>query len=137
VAFLGIWLSHVFRTSYLDSSASIFIGLILVAAARFLALETRGLLVGESADQQQVESIRSAIQSHRAVKRVGDLLTMQVGPEQVLVTANIEFRRDLNTGQLETAVDQIEEAVRQKEPEVKRIFFEAEGLSGRQSRQAA
>ena len=137
VAFLGIWLSHVFSSPYFDASASIVIGLILIVAAAFLARETGGLLVGESLDQRQVNHIRDIIQRHQAVDRVGDLLTMQLGPDQVLLAADIAFRPGLNTDRLEKTVEDIEMAVQKEHPSVKRIFFEAQGLAGRSTPKAA
>ena len=137
VAFLGVWLSHVFTSPYLDSAASIVIGIIMVGSALVLAREVGALVVGESVDPRRMDEIRHAIEAHSSVERVGNVLTMQMGAEQVLLNADVRFRRELNTAQLETAVDEIESAVRDKVPEVKRIFFEAEGLTGREPTQAA
>ena len=69
-----------------------------------------------------------------SVRKVGDLLTMQLGPNQVLLTVNIQFRRDLDLGQLERAVDRIENRIREKEPMIERIFIEAESFKPARAR---
>jgi divalent metal cation (Fe/Co/Zn/Cd) transporter len=64
------------------------------------------------------------------VDNVGDLLTMQLGPDLVLVNVDIRFRRDLDVQELELAIDRIEKSIRQKEPTVGRIFIEMDSLRG-------
>jgi divalent metal cation (Fe/Co/Zn/Cd) transporter len=55
---------------------------------------------------------------------------MQLGPNQVLLTVDIRFRRGLNVQQLESAIDRIENRIRQQEPTIERIFIEADSLRG-------
>ena len=50
VAFVGIFLAHQLENPYIDGTASIVIGSILCVVAVWLAWESKGLLVGESAD---------------------------------------------------------------------------------------
>jgi divalent metal cation (Fe/Co/Zn/Cd) transporter len=57
VALLGVYFGHQFDNPYLDGTASIVIGLILAVVAMLLAYESKGLLVGESADTQAVAGI--------------------------------------------------------------------------------
>jgi divalent metal cation (Fe/Co/Zn/Cd) transporter len=64
------------------------------------------------------------------VEAVGDLLTMQLGVDQVLLAAAIKFRSNLSVPQLESTIDRIERRIRQEEPTIKRIFIEAESLRG-------
>ena len=65
------------------------------------------------------------------VEAVGDLLTMQLGPEQVLLNVAIKFRRGLNVQQLESTIENIERRIRAQESSIKRIFIEAESLTRR------
>jgi divalent metal cation (Fe/Co/Zn/Cd) transporter len=53
---------------------------------------------------------------------------MQLGPEQVLLNVNIQFRRSLTLEQLESAIERIESRIRQEQPSVQRIFIEAESF---------
>jgi divalent metal cation (Fe/Co/Zn/Cd) transporter len=63
------------------------------------------------------------------VKALGDLLTMQLGPNEVLLTADIRFHRGLDVQELESAIDRLENRIRHDEPTIKRIFLEADALN--------
>ncbi len=128
LAFLAIFLGRVFNNPYLDPAASIVIGLVLAGIAVFLGRESGALLVGERTNRARIRRVNEIILSDPAVEQVGDLLTMQLGPEQVLLTVNIQFRRGLNLEQLEGAIELIEARIRQQEPMIERIFIEAESF---------
>lgn len=128
VAFLGIFLGHVFHNAYFDPAASILIGVVLGLVAVFLGRESGALLVGERMHRSRLDRVRQAITANPAVDTVGDLLTMQLGPSQVLLTVDIQFRPDLNMQSLEAAVDRIEDGIRKVEPTIGRIFIEAESF---------
>ncbi|HEX4351248.1 MAG TPA: cation diffusion facilitator family transporter, partial [Polyangiales bacterium] len=57
IAFVGIFLSQQLKQPVFDGIASILIGLVLAITAILLARETKGLLIGERADQSIVDSI--------------------------------------------------------------------------------
>jgi cation diffusion facilitator family transporter len=127
-AFTGILLSHLLHNPYPDPAASVAIGLLLATVAVLLAKESGALLVGESANQRQVNRVKEIIRSQPEVEDVGDLLTMQLGPEQVLLAVDIRFRVGLGVRELELAIDRLEARIREAEPSVQRIFIEAESL---------
>jgi cation diffusion facilitator family transporter len=137
IAFLGILFGHLFRNPYVDPAASILISIILVELAVLLARESGALLIGESANPAKIRRMREIIRSDKAVEGVGDLLTMHLGPEQVLLAVDIKFRSGLNVRELEAAIDRIEERIRQSDPTVHRIFTEAESLRRSERRKAA
>jgi cation diffusion facilitator family transporter len=128
LAFLGIFLGRLFRNPYLDPAASIVIGLLLALVAIFLGRESGALLIGERTNRARIRRVKEIITADPSVEKVGDLLTMQLGPQQVLLTVNIQFQRDLDLQQLELAIDRIENRVRKKEPMIQRIFIEAESF---------
>lgn len=129
LAFLGIFLGHLLHKPYLDPAASILIGILLAAVAVLLGRETGALLVGERTHRAKIRRIRQIITADQAVERIGELLTMQLGPEQVLLTATIKFRRPLDLQQLEYAINRIKNRIRRQEPTVDRIFIEANPIS--------
>jgi cation diffusion facilitator family transporter len=139
VAFLAIFLGRVFNNPYLDPAASILIGLVLAVIAVFLGRESGALLVGERTNRARIRRVNEIIHADPAVEQVGDLLTMQLGPEQVLLTVNIQFRRGLSLTQLEEAIERIEARIRREEPTIERIFIEAESFkkTGSPPRKAA
>ena len=133
LAFLAIFLGRQFNNPYLDPIASIVIGLVLAVLAVFLGRESGALLVGERTNRARIERLNEIIRADPAVEHVGDLLTMQLGPEQVLLTVNIQFRRKLTLEQLESAIERIEARIRQEQPSVQRIFIEAESFKPEKS----
>jgi len=133
LAFLAIFLGRQFNNPYLDPIASIVIGLVLAVLAVFLGRESGALLVGERTNRARIEHLNEIIRADPAVEQVGDLLTMQLGPEQVLLTVNIRFRRKLTLEQLESAIERIEARIRREQPSVQRIFIEAESFKPEKS----
>ncbi len=134
LAFLGIFLGRLLHNPYLDPIASILIGLLLVGVALVLGRESGALLVGERTNRARIRRVRQIIQADPSVEGVGDLLTMQLGPNQVLLTVDIRFRRGLDVQQLEAAIDRLESRIRQEEPTIQRIFIEAHSLKQSASR---
>ena len=128
LAFLAIFLGQVFENPYLEPLASIVIGLVLVVMAFFLGRESGALLVGERTNPAIIRRVSQVIREDPAVERVGDLLTMQLGPEQVLLNVDIQFRKGLDLLELEAAIDRIEARIREVEPTVQHIFIEAESF---------
>jgi cation diffusion facilitator family transporter len=128
VAFLGVFLGHRLGNPALDGVASLVIGVILAAVAGFLARESKGLIVGESADLDTLRSIRRLVESDPAVAAAGPPLTMHLGPDQVLLTLEVEFRPELQPGEVPGAIQRLEQAIRARHPVVHRIFIEAAGI---------
>ena len=128
LAFLGIFLGHRLHNPYLDPAASILIGIVLGAVAVLLARESGALLVGERTNRARIRRVKEIILSDPSVDAVGDLLTMQLGPYEVLLTVDIRFHPGLDVRQLESAIDRIEARIREQEPSIKRIFIEADSL---------
>jgi len=128
LAFLGIFLGNRLHNPYLDPIASILIGLLLGAIALLLGRESGALLIGERTNRARIRRVREVITSDPSVEAVGDLLTMQLGPTQVLLNVDIRFRPDLDVRDLESAIDRIESRIRQQEPSIERIYIEADSL---------
>ncbi len=128
VAFLGIAFGHWFGNPYLDPLASIIIGILLAAVAVLLGRESGALLLGERARKATIGHVREILGADPSVEDVGDLLTMQLGPDEAILAVDIRFRRGIDVAQLESAVDRIESNIRQKEPIIQRIFIEADSL---------
>ena len=114
----------------LDGAASIVIGCILVVAALWLAYESRSLLVGEAADPQLVADIRRIVLDDPAVTGLGVVLTMHLGPDDVLLNIEVKFTPGLPAEEIHEAVHRIEERISVPYPEVSRIFIEVEALAG-------
>ena len=105
VAAIGISLSHVLQQPYLDGLASIVIGIILCVVAIVLVLESKALLLGESAYPEVVSSINELASADQGVASVGQPLTMHFGPREVLLNLDIEFKRGLSAAEVTATVD--------------------------------
>jgi len=128
IAFIGIAASYYTGNPIYDGLASIIIGLILGSTAIWLAYETKGLLIGESANPELVADIRQIIKQFDAIENINELLTMHMGPDFVLVTINANFKDNLRVGELEKTIATMDLQIKQRCPRVKRVFIEAEAL---------
>ncbi len=126
IALLGIWLTQVTGIAVFDGLASIMIGLILGGTAIWLAIETKGLLIGEGANREVINSIRKIANSFEEIEKVNELLTMHMGPEFILVNISIRFKRGQLTRELEDVIQSLDSAIKAEHEMVQRIFIEAE-----------
>ena len=126
VAFLGIWLGQLTGIVMFDGLATVIIGLILGATAVWLAYETKGLLIGESANQEVVESIRRMAGKISEIEHVNEVLTMHVGPNFILVNLSVDFKDGVSSEKAESTVANLDQAIKNAHPRVKRIFVELE-----------
>src|SRR5213078_1859190 len=95
VAFVGIALYQLTGNPVYDAAASIVIGLILGGTAMWLAFETKGLLIGESANREVVAEIRRLAERYPEVQKVNEVLTMHMGPEYILANISLEIACDV------------------------------------------
>lgn len=128
VAFLGVWLGHTFNNPYLDGTASIIIGLLLMTVAFGLARESKGLLVGEGVEPKVLDHMRSIVGADEAVERVGAILTMYMGPYDLLVNLDVQFNGGMRAEAVDQAIDRIESALKAAYPEVNRVYIETASL---------
>ena len=125
VAALGIWLSHELGIPELDGAASVVIGLLLAGVAVLLVRESRGLLIGEGIRPETAREIRRIATAQPSVRDVGQILSMYIGPQEVLVTLDLHFEDGTRTDDASAAMTVIGAEVRAKFPTIKRLFIEA------------
>ena len=126
VAFLGIWVGQLTGLLWLDGAASVIIGLILGITAWLLAVETKDLLIGESAVPEVVNSVRELAAEVNQVDHVNEVLTLHMGPEYVLVNLSLDFRDDCTADEIEDAIAKLDKRIKLNWPLVKKVFVEAE-----------
>jgi cation diffusion facilitator family transporter len=124
VAFIGVLLSDLLDKPVLDGAASVVIGLILLSSAAWLAEESRSLLVGEVADPEIVAALREAAMADPAVMDLGEVLTMHLGPDQVLLNIEVQFMPQIPVEEVDAAVRRIEKRIQGPYPQVTHIFVE-------------
>lgn len=136
-AMLAILLSTRLRIPYFDGAGSILIGVVMISVSGLLANESRALLIGESADRDLVDAIKRLVKADSSVERVGKLLTMQLGPEQVLLNLEVEFHPQGSIDALEQTIDRITRNIQKQHPMVKQVYLEANSLDPKQQKKAS
>lgn len=125
IAFAGITLAEALGIPQFDAGASIGIGLVLALVAFWLAYESKGLLVGESVAPAVLADIRRIVDADPRVVRLVDVLTMHLGPNDVLLTLDVDFADWLSTTAVEDTIADLEGRIQARHPEIRRIFIEA------------
>ena len=126
VAFAGVALSQYTGILWFDAVASIIIGLILFGTAIWLAYETKGLLIGESANRSVITAIREILQAGDHIEHVNEILTMHMGPDYILANISVDFNDNISADEIEKSIAEIDVKIKQQHPQIKRIFIEAE-----------
>jgi divalent metal cation (Fe/Co/Zn/Cd) transporter len=116
----------------LDGVASIVIGVILAIIATLLAYESKGLLIGEAASPQVVAGVREILDGDRRIKQLNELLTMHLGPADVLLNVSVDFADALSSNEVEQAISAFEHSIKSRFPEITRVFIEAQSWRGHQ-----
>ncbi len=123
-ALLGVGLAVITGNGRFDAVGAMAIGSLLVVIAIFLSIEMTAMLVGEAALPEEVEAIRTALESSPGVERVIHLRTVHVGPDELLVGAKIAVKHS-NTGrEIAEAIDEAEAALRTAVPTARYVFLE-------------
>jgi cation diffusion facilitator family transporter len=108
----------------LDGVGSVLIGVLLALTASWLVYETKSLLIGEAARSDIVDETRRAIEALPEAMRANEILTVHLGPDDVLVVASIDMRDDISAGQVEKILARLESSIKQQFPEIARVFTE-------------
>jgi cation diffusion facilitator family transporter len=130
IAFVGIYLSITLNRPVLDGVASILIGTVLAITATLLARETKSLLIGERADQAIVDSILGLAGTTQGVTHANGVLTVHLGPSQIVVALSLEFADQLRTSEIEAKVAELEDRIRAQHPAVVALFVKPQSPEG-------
>ena len=112
----------VFAVLLEDGAASVAIGVLLVLVAIFLANETRSLLTGESASPRIVEAVREMLAADPRIDTVAEVLSMHLGPQEILLGVTLDFHDDLTAGEIEDAADDFAVRIRTIDARITRVF---------------
>ncbi|MFC4357021.1 cation diffusion facilitator family transporter [Halobium salinum] len=126
IALVGILLAEFTGNEIYDAIAATVIGLLLMGFALALAWQNKRLLLGESLPSDVEGRLRGAIRNHTGVAHVDGFRTMFIGANQVLVAADVSFDSELDTGDLNADIDQIERKLEEVDSRVKMVYIEPE-----------
>lgn len=123
-AFIGVGLTVLTGNSLFDAIGTLFIGTLLIVVAVVLGIETKSLLVGEGATEADHAKIEKAILAGPEADRIIHMKTLYLGPDELLVAAKVGFHSDERLIEVSTAVNVIEQRVREAVPSARVIYIE-------------
>jgi len=129
-AVAGVGLTLLTGYGVWDGIGTLAIGVLLVAVAVVLAIETKSLLIGESATADQVAAIEAAIAGGTGVSRLIHLRTVHLGPEELLVAAKIAVHGEEKAERVAAAIDAAEARIRAAVPIARVIYLEPDHRPG-------
>lgn len=121
-ALFGVSMTLLTGNGMWDALGTAMIGLLLVAIAAVLAVETKSLLLGESASKDDVGKIQTAIGSTGI--SIIHLKTLHLGPEELLVAGKISIGRADSGQDIAKAIDDAEARIREAVPIARVIYLE-------------
>ena len=128
VAAIGVYMSHELDLPIIDGAASVVIGLLLAGCAVLLIRESRGLLIGEGVAPETAAAIRGLALRNACVRDAAHPLSMYLGPDEILLTLDVEFKQGSTADEIVAAVTSIERDIRARYPKIARIYIEARSM---------
>jgi len=123
-ALVGVSLAQLTDNDYWDVAGTVAIGLLLITVAVILALETKSLLLGESASPDARSRISGALDGVEGIEQVIHMKTLHLGPDELLVVAKVGVTRGASAAEVARSIDAAERAIRQAEPIAGLIYVE-------------
>lgn len=128
IAGISISLSETTRNTIFDGIGSLCIGVVLMVFAFFLAKENKALLIGEAISRKDYKRIDDLVREIPEVNRIISMRTMHFAAEDVLVAIEVSLMDGLNTDEIESVIDHIEQKVKQIIPYINpsKIYVEVQ-----------
>jgi cation diffusion facilitator family transporter len=123
-AAFGVALRQITGSPVWDGGASIAIGVLLIAVAVKLGMDSRELLIGRSASPEIQRLIRDEIESRPGVDALLELLTMHIGPDSLIVAARVALNDELGADEAEDLADDLDRKLTAKLPLQPHVFID-------------
>jgi len=120
----GVGAAQVTGNPAWDGVASLAIAVLLAGVAAGLGHQTYELLIGQAAEPEERAAIEAVIARHGGVVEVGDLFTMVLAPDQLLVAAHVDVDDECSGDDVERMTAEIEEELRREVPSVWQVFLD-------------
>jgi cation diffusion facilitator family transporter len=124
LAAAGVGLHHVTGNAAWDGWAAIAIGVLLAGVAFVLGRDNSDLLIGEAAEPGLVVDVYDHVTTQDEVTGVVELLTMHLGPDQVLVAIRLDLTDTMGSGDVERFAGTIDRELRDRHPEISQVFLD-------------
>jgi divalent metal cation (Fe/Co/Zn/Cd) transporter len=109
-----------------DTLGTLAIGVLLAVVAIVLGIEMYSLLLGEAASPEEQAAIRDTIADTAGVARLTQLRTMHLGPEELLIVAQVELDPDLSADDAARVIDDAQARLRTATPNARIVYLEPE-----------
>jgi len=125
IALIGVFLSQQLQNPYIDGAASVCIGLLLLVVATFLAKESKGLLLGESANPRVLAAVEKIMKDHKSVIDWTLPQTMHFGPDSILMVVEVDIVDSMGLMEAEKTMDDIRNEIQRQEPTITKVFIQS------------
>jgi cation diffusion facilitator family transporter len=129
LAAAGVIGTALFGWPWADGAAAVAIGMLLIVLAGIVLAESKSLLTGEAVSKAILDGVRDIIAADPHVSKVGEILSMYLGPDEILLAAKLGFQDGTSARQVAEASDAILAQLRRSEPRITRLFLRADGNS--------
>lgn len=130
IALLGVFLSQQLQNPYIDGAASVSIGVLLLVVATFLAKESKGLLLGESANPEVLASVDKIMKDHPEVKDWALPQTMHFGPDSILLVIEIDLIDTMGLMDAENTMEALRQEIITQQPSITQIYIQSSNNLG-------
>ncbi|QLD85594.1 cation diffusion facilitator family transporter [Natronomonas halophila] len=124
VALVGIFATRITENPVYDAAGAVVIGILLMVFAILLAIENKRLILGESLEKTAENDLREIIASGDGILGIDDLQTTFVGPQKVLVVGDVRFETDLSPADVDLAIEDVENTLREADDRVAFVYIE-------------
>jgi divalent metal cation (Fe/Co/Zn/Cd) transporter len=124
LALLAVIVAWITGDAHWDAAGTLAIGVVLVSVAIFLAYEVKSLLLGEAADPTLLDEISAVAKDDARIEKVLRAITVQQGPGEIIVACKLKYRPGLSGEELVVSINEFEQRLQAKVPEVKWSFVE-------------
>src|SRR5207247_2975165 len=124
LAAAGLALSQLTGSPVWDAAASMAIGALLIVVAVRLGLDSRELLIGRAAGPAEQQVIRAEIEQTPGVDALIELLTMHLGPDDLLVAARVDFSGDISGDETEDLASKIDRQLAERLSVTPHVFID-------------
>jgi cation diffusion facilitator family transporter len=124
IALIGVSLTAATGNGVFDAAGTIGIGVLLTLVAVVLGIETKSLLVGEGASENDTELIRQAILNGPETDQIIHSKTLYLGPDELLLATKVSMHPSLTGQQIAANINTIEARVRAAVPAARVIYIE-------------
>ncbi|KIO77745.1 cation transporter [Pedobacter lusitanus] len=126
IVMICLVLGHGLNIPELDGIASLLVGLLLVGVSLILARESRSLLLGEGISPASREKLVAITEQVPGVVKVLTVVSTYQSPEEVLLMLIVTFKDDLDTHQINEAIDHIQAEIRKEFKLIRFIIVQPE-----------